>query len=139
MAEQNITPAQSQLHMDIGKLIPPTAGIATDAAHSNKNEVTEYQGIDLETGRRLFYTDLGYQTINIGEFLGVVEAAKFIIENDFEPRVIYTDSMTAISWFKNKQTAFKKKNKLLQKAEIFLKAFAYDIDTIEVKHWDNRV
>ncbi len=116
----------------------PICGIATDAAHSTKNGVTEYQGINLETGERLFYRNLGNQTVNIGEFLGVVEAAKYIIENDFQPRIIYTDSMTAISWFNNKQTASNKKNKELQKAEIFLKALSYDVDTIEVRHWDNR-
>ena len=76
--------------------------------------------------------------MNIGEFLAVVEAAKYIIENDFKPRVIYTDSMTAISWFNNKRTASKKKNKALQKAEIFLKMFAVDLEDIEVLHWDNK-
>lgn len=116
----------------------PVAGIATDAAHSTKHGVTEYQGIDLATGERLFYENLGDQTVNIGEFLGVVAAVKYIIENDFQPRVIFTDSMTAISWFNAKQTASNKKNKEIKKAEIFLKALAYDVDTIEVKHWDNK-
>lgn len=116
----------------------PTAGIATDAAHSTKRSVTEYQGIDLSTGEQIFYESLGNQTVNIGEFLAVVEAAKFIIETDYEPKVIYTDSMTAISWFENKHTSSNKKNKALQKAEIFLKVFATDIEQIKVIHWDNR-
>ena len=116
----------------------PSSGIATDAAHSVKRGVTEYQGINLETGERLFYQDLGNQTVNIGEFLAVVEAVKYIIENDYQPRIIYTDSMTAISWFNNKRTASNKKNKDLQKAEIFLRVFAADVDTIEVVHWNNR-
>ncbi len=116
----------------------PLTGIATDAAHSTKRGVTEYQGVDLETGERLFYRNLGNQTVNIGEFLAVVEAAKYIIENDFWPRVIYTDSMTAIAWFRAKHTASNKKNRELQKAEIFLKALSADIETIEVVHWDNR-
>ena len=116
----------------------PNCGIATDAAHSVKRGVTEYQGINLVTGERLFYRDLGNQTVNIGEFLAVVEAVKYIIENDFQPRIIYTDSMTAISWFNNKRTASNKKNKELQKAEIFLRVFAADVDTIEVIHWNNR-
>ena len=116
----------------------PNCGIATDAAHSVKRGVTEYQGINLDTGERLFYKDLGNQTVNIGEFLAVVEAVKYIIENDFQPRIIYTDSMTAISWFNNKRTASNKKNKDLQKAEIFLRVFAADVDTIEVIHWNNR-
>ena len=99
----------------------PVEGIATDAAHSTKNKITEFQGIDLRTGKRIFYQNLGNKTVNIGEFLGVVEAAKYIIENDYSPRIIYTDSITAIAWFQNKKTASKKKCKELQKAEIFLK------------------
>lgn len=116
----------------------PTQGIATDAAHSTKRLITEYQGIDLNTDERIFYKNLGSQTVNIGEFLAVVEAAKYIIENDYQPRIIYTDSMTAISWFNNKRTASNKRNKALQKAEIFLKVFAVDVDNIEVRHWDNK-
>lgn len=116
----------------------PIEGIATDAAHSVKNKTTEYQGIDLRTGQRIFYQNLGNKTVNIGEFLGVVEAAKYIIENDYSPRIIYTDSITAITWFQNKKTASKKKYKELQKAEIFLKILAWDVDTIEVRHWNNK-
>lgn len=117
----------------------PSSGIVTDAAHSIKNKITEFQGIDLLTGKRIFYKNLGHQTVNIGEFLAVIEAVKYIIENDHVPRVIYTDSQTAITWFYNKQTASKKKNKALKKAEIFLKALAYDVDTIQVLHWDNKL
>lgn len=124
--------------LDFGNMRRPTEGIATDAAHSTKRLETEYQGINLKTGERIFYRNLGNQTVNIGEFLGVVEAAKYIIENDFKPRVIYTDSITALTWFHNKSTASKKKNKELQKAEIFLRTFAADVDTIHVLHWDNK-
>lgn len=116
----------------------PTEGIATDAAHSMKNGKTEYQGIDLATRQRIFYKDLGNQTTNIGEFLAVVEAAKYIIENDFQPRVIFTDSTTAIAWFRMKKTSSTKPCKELQKAEMFLRALSSDIDTIEIIHWDNK-
>lgn len=116
----------------------PTEGIATDAAHSMKNGKTEYQAINLATRERIFYRNLGNQTTNIGEFLAVVEAVKYIIENDFQPRVIFTDSMTAIAWFKAKKTSSTKPNKDLQRAEIFLRALSADIDTIEVIHWDNK-
>lgn len=116
----------------------PTEGVATDAAHSMKNGKTEYQGIDLATRQRIFYKDLGNQTTNIGEFLAVVEAAKYIIENDFQPRVIFTDSTTAIAWFRMKKTSSTKPCKELQKAEMFLRALSSDIDTIEIIHWDNK-
>lgn len=119
-------------------MVRPTEGIATDAAHSMKNGKTEYQAIDLATRERLFYRNLGNQTTNIGEFLAVVEAVKYIIENDFQPRVIFTDSMTAIAWFKAKKTSSSKPNKDLQRAEMFLRALSADVDTIEVIHWDNK-
>lgn len=116
----------------------PAEGIATDAAHSMKNGKTEYQGIDLATHQQIFYRDLGNQTTNIGEFLAVVEAVKYIIENDFHPRVIYTDSTTAIAWFKMKKTSSAKPCKDLQRAEMFLRVLSADVDTIEVTHWDNK-
>lgn len=116
----------------------PTSGIATDAAHSTKNEITEFKGIDLTTGEQIFYKDLGFQTVNIGEFLGVVEAVKYIIETGYEPKTIYTDSQTAISWFNNRRTASNKRCQELQKAEIFLKALSADVDQIQVLHWDNK-
>ena len=116
----------------------PVCGIATDAAHSTKKSKTEYQGVNLATGEQILYRDLGNQTVNIGEFLAVVEAVKFIIENDFQPRIIYTDSQTAIAWFKAKSTASNKGNNELKKAELFLRVLATDVDTIEVRHWDNR-
>lgn len=116
----------------------PTEGIATDAAHSMKNGKTEYQAINLATRERIFCRNLGNQTTNIGEFLAVVEAVKYIIENDFQPRVIFTDSMTAIAWFKAKKTSSTKPNKDLQRAEMFLRALSADVDTIEVIHWDNK-
>ena len=114
----------------------PKEGIAVDAAHSMKNGVTEYQAIDLKTGERLFYKNLGNQTTNIGEFLGLMETIKYVIENDFQPRIVYTDSMTAITWFKNKKTASKKRHSDLQRSEIFLKVMDIDVSTIDVIHWE---
>ena len=117
----------------------PVQGIATDGAHSTKNGLTQYRGVDLKTGNQLFLVDIGNQTINIGEFLGVVEAAKYIIENDYSPREIYTDSITALTWFRNKRTASKKRFPELQKAEVFLRAMSVEIDTIQVHHWSNEL
>ncbi|PXV57441.1 ribonuclease HI [Dysgonomonas alginatilytica] len=117
----------------------PTEGIATDGAHSIKNSLTSYRGVDLRTGEQLFREHIGNQTINIGEFLGVVEAVKYIIENDYHPKVVYTDSITAMAWIRNKKTASRKKYPNLKKAEIFLKAMSTQVDQIQVIHWNNDV
>ena len=116
----------------------PVEGIATDAAHSQKSGKTQYRGIDLKTGEEIFFESLGNQTGNIGEFLAVVKAVKYIIENDYEPAVIYTDSLTAINWFTLCSTASKKKCSALYKAEIFLKALSTNLQNIQVLHWSNK-
>ena len=116
---------------------PPSEGIATDCAHSTKHGLTQFRGIDLRTGEQIFLEEIGNQTTNIGEFLGVVTAAKYIIENNYLPRIIYTDSITAIAWIRDKKTASKKKYPALKKAEIFLKVMAEEVDQIKIIHWDN--
>ena len=115
----------------------PAEGIATDFAHSAKNGRTLFRGVDLKTGEQIFWKDLGNQTTNIGEFLGVIAAVKFIIETDYYPKVIYTDSITALTWFNNKKTASKKRFSELKKAEVFLKAMSLKVDKIQITHWDN--
>ena len=117
----------------------PTEGIATDAAHSQKNGITQYRAVDLKTGEQIFYENLGNRTVNIGEFLAVVRAVRYIIENSYEPKTVYTDSLTAINWFTLKNTASRKKYPALGKAEIFLKALTLEVSTIKVLHWDNRL
>lgn len=116
----------------------PTNGIVVDAAHSIKRGVTEYRGIDLETGEQLFYENIGNQTTNIGEFLAIVDAMKYIIKHNCKYKVVYSDSTTAINWINNKRTGSSKPIDSLKIAEIFLKALAVDVDSISVHHWDNK-
>lgn len=116
----------------------PQRGIATDAAHSTKNKITSYRGVDLVSGKELFINHIGNQTVNIGEFLGVVTAVKFILEHDSEP-LIYTDSLTAIAWFNSQRSASKKVYSELKKSEAFLRVMSEQIKHIRVLHWDNRL
>lgn len=116
----------------------PTQGIAVDCAHSELNKLTEYRGVDLSTGEVIFHEQIGYQTVNIGEYLAVIHAVKHILKKNYDCKTVYTDSQTAITWFTNKSTASKKKYLPLQKAEIFQKVFACEVDSVEVMHWDNR-
>lgn len=113
----------------------PCEGIATDASHSNKNGLTRYRGIDLRTGIEIFHDELGNQTVNVGEFLGIVAAAKYIIEHDYAPKIIYSDSLTAIAWFMQKRTASRRKLPAMLKAEVFLQAMSLSIENITIIHW----
>lgn len=116
----------------------PTQGIATDGAHSTRERLTRFRAVDLLTGKELFSEAIGNQTVNIGEFLGIVAAVRYILENNFTPPVIYSDSLTAITWYKNKATASSRHCSALHKAEVFLQAMSARIDSIEVRHWNNR-
>ena len=75
----------------------PTVGIATDGAHSAKERLTRYRAVDLSSGMELFNHSIGNWTNNIGEFLGIVEAVKYILTHPEAPRIIYSDSITAIT------------------------------------------
>ena len=116
----------------------PTVGIATDGAHSTKERLTRYRAVDLSSGMELFNHSIGNWTNNIGEFLGIVEAVKYILTHPEAPRIIYSDSLTAISWFNNKQTASSRRCDKLLMAEVFLKVMDAKISDIQVIHWDNR-
>lgn len=119
-------------------MIDFTKGIAVDAAHSMKQRKTEFRGVDLATGEIVFYKSLGNKTVNIGEFLAIVEACKYIIENKHEPKRIFSDSQVAINWFKNKVAQSKAREKELDKALIYLRAAYTWVDKIEVFYWDNK-
>ena len=116
----------------------PQIGIATDGSHSTKERLTCCRAVDLSSEKEIFRIVLGNWTNNIGEFLAIIEAVKYILANPDTPRVIYSDSITAITWYRNKKTASSRRCPALLKAEVFLKALAARIDDIEVVHWDNK-
>lgn len=117
----------------------PTVGIATDGAHSKRERLTRFRAVDLSSGTELFSEEIGNWTNNIGEFLGIVTAVKYILEHPGTPHTIYSDSITGITWYNNRQTASSRRCPELQKAEIFLKVMEPRMVDIEVLHWDNRL
>lgn len=117
----------------------PTSGIATDGAHSTKERLTRFRAVDLSSGRELFRESTGNWTNNVGEFLGIVAAVKYIVEHPDMPRVIYSDSKTAITWYKDRRTASARHCPALLKAEIFLKVMDEKIRDIRLEYWDNRL
>ena len=117
----------------------PGTGIATDGAHSTRERSTRFRAVDLSSGKELFCEQAGNWTNNIGEFLGIVAAVRYILEHPDAPRGIYSDSVTAITWYQNRRTASSRRCPALLKAEIFLKAMEERIKDITVEHWDNRL
>ncbi len=84
----------------IGRPIYPS--ISVDAACSGNPGKLEYQGVDTETGAKLFHTGpflLG--TVNLGEFLALVHGIAFLKQRDLD-LPIYSDSRTAMAWLRNK-------------------------------------
>ncbi len=97
---------------------PDMTGIAVDAACSGNPGMMEYRGVDLITKEQLFLKGPYFDgTNNIGEFLAIVHALAFLKKQNSN-RIIYTDSMTALAWVKNKKA--NTKNPLTNRnAELF--------------------
>lgn len=75
--------------------------ISVDASSLNNPGLTEYQGVDTGTGEKLFVSKKYKEgTNNIGEFLALVEAMKYLEDKGLDIP-IYTDSMTALAWVRN--------------------------------------
>lgn len=116
----------------------PVSGIATDGAHSAKERLTRFRAVDLFSGKELLCESVGNWTNNIGEFLGIIAAVKYILEHPEAPKIIYSDSITAVTWYQSRRTASSRHCPALLKAEIFLKAMEERLKDIRVEHWDNR-
>lgn len=80
----------------------PIKGICVDGGTEGNPGPCFYQGVDLETGEKIFEKHLGEGTNNIAEFLGIVHAIHYCEKNNIEP-IIWSDSKTAIAWVRNKK------------------------------------
>ena len=76
---------------------------AVDASCLGNPGKMEYRGVDLKTGQEIFRVGpFEDATNNIGEFLALVHAMALMAKNG-EWHNIYSDSMTALSWWRNKK------------------------------------
>ncbi len=80
-----------------------TKAWAVDAACSGNPGRMEYQGVDLQTGARIFHFGPMYGTNNIGEFLAIVHALALMEQQGIRDKVIYSDSYNAILWVNKKK------------------------------------
>ncbi len=116
--------------------------ICVDAACSGNPGDLEYRGVETYSGKELFRMGpLAYGTNNIGEFLAIVHAAAAFKNSGKTDVTIYTDSITAMAWVRDKKVKSKlsriPENKPL--FELMDRAMAWlDLNTIRnpIKHWN---
>ena len=122
---------------------PELNSISVDAASSGNPGVMEYQGVDTNTKEILFKMGpFNNATNNIGEFLALVHGIA-ILEKKSEKKIIYSDSITAMSWVRKKhcQTKLKRNEEneevfvLVERAITWLKENNY---SIVIKKWDTK-
>ena len=105
----------------------PKEGISVDGGCSHNPGKAYYRAVDIATGKELFRNDIGVATNNIAEFIALCHAIR-----DYPDRIIYTDSITAISWVRNKKANSSFDFPRLKKVEEWLKT----LDKIPtIKKW----
>jgi len=107
--------------------------LAVDAACSGNPGTVEYRGVYVANGQELFLKGPFQKgTNNIGEFLAIVHGLAFLKQQNIEIP-IYSDSVNAILWVKNKKCKTKlelcEENelifKLIERAETWLNTNTY--------------
>lgn len=97
------TKSKALFGIDENQPKPVFPSVAVDAAWNTVTGFMEYQGVDTQTKRLIFhqgpYPD---GTNNIGEFLAIVHALA-LLKREKSSLPIYTDSMTAIAWVRNRK------------------------------------
>lgn len=117
----------------------PNKGIAVDGGCSGNPGLAYYRAVDIETGKELFKYDIGEATNNIAEFLAICNAIHYrnLMKLDLK---IYSDSVTAMSWVRNKRANSSYTSKYIdqriKKAEDFLKQNKFEnIEKWRTKLW----
>ncbi|MEG1617077.1 MAG: ribonuclease H family protein [Bacteroidales bacterium] len=119
--------------------------LAVDAACSGNPGPMEYRGVYVRTGEEIFRIGpLDDGTNNIGEFLALVHGLSLMKQRNI-PLPIYTDSVNAMLWVKNKKCKTKlvrtarneKIFEMIERAEKWLQNNTYSTPIIkwETKLW----
>lgn len=123
---------------------PILDGICVDASCIENPGKMEYRGVDMKTGKIIFEREYEEATNNIGEFLAIVHALALYKRDGKELKIVYSDSLNAISWVKQKKCKTKlvknDKNTVvfehILRAEIWLNNNEYDAKVLK---WNTAV
>jgi ribonuclease HI len=106
---------------------PILDGICVDASCIENPGKMEYRGVDIKTGKVIFQMKYEEATNNIGEFLAIVHALALYKRDRKELKLVYSDSLNAISWVKQKKckTKLEKNDKNMIVFEHIQRAIAW--------------
>lgn len=96
----------------------PTTGIVVDGSSRGNPGAAAYKAVDLATGKELFNVNIGDSTNNIAEFIGLTHAINYALKNGYTH--VYSDSVTAIAWVRNKKANTKLKSNIRTQKSIEL-------------------
>ena len=122
---------------------PILPALAVDAACSGNPGVMEFRGVIADTGTEVFHRGPFVEgSNNIGEFLALVLGLAYIKKYNLN-WVIYTDSVTALAWVRQKRCKTKiewsAKNQdlfhMVRKAEMWLHDNTW---TTPIYKWDTK-
>lgn len=95
--------AAAPLRFDAAAERPLTGCVAVDAACSGNPGTMEYRGVLADTGQEVFRMGpYAEATNNVGEFLAIVHALALIDQGRLQVAAIYSDSVTAQAWVRQK-------------------------------------
>ena len=125
--------------------LPPCVvenSLAVDAACSGNPGAMEYRGVHVASRQQVFHYGPVYGTNNIGEFLAIVHGLALLIQKGFD-MPIYSDSVNAISWVKQKRCKTKLPRneqtealfQLIERAELWLRNNSY---TTPILKWETQ-
>jgi len=114
--------------------------LSVDAGYSSKTGIMDYRGVWTSNGDVYFEKSFSVGTNNLGEFLAVVHALSVMKEDDLD-NDIYTDSVTAMAWVRNKKVNSKLPQnseneyvwKVIRRAEDWLRNNSYKKNILKWK------
>ncbi len=118
-----------------------TNSLCVDAACSGNPGQMEFQGVWTDT-KELGFASPVYPvgTNNLGEFLAIVQGVQYLIDTQKTDAIIYTDSMTAMAWIRNKAVKttlqrFPETEQLWQEIDLALDYIKTHPITIDIQKW----
>jgi ribonuclease HI len=100
----------------------PLTGICVDGSSKGNPGPSKYRAVDVLTRQEKFNVNIGVDTANAAEFIGLSHAIKICLDPDSLYDTIYSDSLVAMRWVLSrggKKNRFSEKD-YIQRCNVFL-------------------